>query len=241
MRRWSRGSRLFLALAVIAGGGAFVVVRGYAERVEALAPALGEPVPVVVAGEELVRGTVLEPGMLRVVAIPSRFAPPGAFGSSDEVAGRTLLTDVAAGEAVTGTRVGPAGGGPIASLVPEGLRAVVMDAGLPAGTVRPGDRVDVLATFGGGRPYTTTVARGVEVLLVLGGAGSGAGGSAQGAASGGGPAVGSGSPGHLVLLVSADQAERLAHAMAFARLVVSVVGTPASTEPGDPSEPAGAA
>lgn len=214
VRRWSPTSRLFVVLAVVFGGAAFMVVRSSVARVEALAPGLGEPVPVVVSAEDLTRGTQLSEDMLRLRTYPSAFAPPGAFRAPGHAVGRTLLTDVAAGEPVTETRVGPPGSGPVASLVPPGLRAFAVATALPAGTVRPGDRVDVLATFAGDRPYTETVVSGVEVLLVL--AGGGSPGEPVGIEGVLGPT--------LVLLVGPDQAERLAYARAFADLAVSVVG-----------------
>ena len=106
----------------------------------------------------------------------------------------------------------------MAALVPSGLRAFVVPAGVPAGVVRAGDRVDVLATFGGPHPYTDTVGTGLEVLSVVedGGGAVEAGGSA-------GPS--------LVLLVSPETAERLAHASAFAQLSITVAPAEASAEP----------
>jgi hypothetical protein len=69
--------------------------------------------------------------------------------------------------------------------------------------------VDVLATFGGPRPYTDTVASGLEVLSVLD------------ADEGTFAAGGSGGP-SLVLLVGPEVAEELAYAAAFADLAVAV-------------------
>ncbi len=206
-RRWSGRSKLFAALAVVAGASAFWLTSAYAERLEALRPAVGAPIPVVVATRPLARGTVLETEVLRVREVPSNYAPPGAIASVDEVAGRTLVTDLAVGEVVTRTRV-EVSGGAVAALVPPGLRAFPIRAGVPPGAVRAGDRVDVLATFGGPRPYTETVASGLEVLAILE--------EESGAviADGGGPA--------LLLLVSPDAAERLAHAVAFGRLSITV-------------------
>jgi Flp pilus assembly protein CpaB len=195
-------------LAVVCGAGAYGLVQGYASRLEALRPVADAPVPVVVATRALTRGAALADGDLRVELVPSAFAPPGRISSPDSLTGRTLVSDVAAGEAITSTRIGTAGG-PVASLVPSGLRAFPVRVGSAAGTVRPGDRVDVLATFGGPRPYTDTVASGLEVLRVLqpeGGAFSASGDA--------GPS--------LVLLVSPQVAEELAYASAFADLAVSV-------------------
>jgi len=210
-RRWSPRSKLLLVLAVVCGLGAFAIVRGYAARLEALRPAVGRPVAVVVAAETLARGTVLAEEALSLASVPSAFAPPGALRSVQDAVGRTLVADLAEGEAVTRTRIGTSGG-PVAAQVPSGLRAFVVPSGMPAGSVRPGDRVDVLATFGGQRPYTETVATGLEVLSVL--ATDDAAFAASGAAEG--PT--------LVLLVTPDAAERLAYAKAFADLAITIAG-----------------
>ena len=200
-------------LSVIAGVTAFLVVRGYAARLEALRPVAGEPVSVVVAARGLTRGTVLTSDLLLVRDLPSTYAPPGAIASVELAEGRTLVSDLAAGEVVTRTRVDVAGGA-VASLVPAGLRAFPIRAGVPPGALGPGDRVDVLATFGGPRPYTDTVAAGLEVLAILDE-------EQDSFATGGeGPS--------LVLLVSPETAERLAYAVAFGRLSISV-GSPEET------------
>ncbi len=209
-RRWSTPSKLFALLAIASGAGAFVLVRGYELRLAALRPAVGQLRPVVVAASALRRGTVLEPPALRIREIPAAFAPPGALAGIDQASGRTLGSDLAEGEPVTRTRLASAGAGPVASLVPSGLRALPVRAEVPAGSVRPGDRVDVLATFGGQRPHTETVAQGLEVLLVLDGAGD----VALRPSGTGGPA--------LVLLVSSDEAERLAYAQTFAQLTIAI-------------------
>ncbi|MGZ8604553.1 MAG: Flp pilus assembly protein CpaB [Actinomycetota bacterium] len=211
LRRWSPRSKVFLVLAVACGLGAFALVRGYEARLAVLRPAVGAPIPVVVAAKPLVRGSVLGEDVLRVAQVPSAFAPPGSLRSIADAVGRTLVSDLATGEAVTRTRVGTAGG-PVAAQVPSGLRAFVVPSGMPAGTVRAGDRVDVLATFGGPRPYSDTVASGLEVLSVLE------------VAQDGFAASGSGAGPSLVLLVAPDAAERLAYAKAFADLTVTIAG-----------------
>jgi Flp pilus assembly protein CpaB len=216
-RRWSPSSKLFAVLAVVAGVAAYVVVDGYARRVAALAPGLGEPVEVAVAVRDLPRGTTLDPTMLRTETYPGPFAPPGAIASGDEASGRVLLTALVEGEALTQTRLGPARAGPVAALVPEGIRAVVVATALPTGTVRAGDRVDVLATYAQGRPYTETVATDVEILAVVG-----VGTLATPGADP--PALELEDAVTLVLAVTPDLAERLAYARAFADLSVAIVG-----------------
>jgi hypothetical protein len=50
IRRWSLRSKALALLAVAAGTGTFTLVRGYAAELEALRPAPGEAVSVVIAG-----------------------------------------------------------------------------------------------------------------------------------------------------------------------------------------------
>jgi Flp pilus assembly protein CpaB len=207
-RKWSRRSKAFAVLAVACGASAYLLVDGYAARLEALTPVAGEPVPVVVAARALERGSVLSEGDLRVALVPEAFAPPGRSAATADLAGRTLVTDLAEGEAVTRTRV-DAGGGPVASLVPQGLRAFPIQVGPSAASVRAGDRVDVIATFGGPHPYADTVASGLEVLALVE--------PPSGAFQAGGAAGPS-----LVLLVGPEVAEELAYASAFADLAIAV-------------------
>jgi Flp pilus assembly protein CpaB len=208
LRRWSFRSKVLAILAVAAAGGSFTLVRGYAAELEALRPATRDLVRVVVADRPLERGLVLSQDVLRVERMPSAYAPPGAFGAPADATGRTLTTDLAEGEAVTTTRVGGEGG-PVASLVESGLRAFVVASGLPSGVVEPGDRVDVIGTFGGPRPYTDTVGSDLEVLAIVEQeAGTFDAGGSSGAS--------------LVLLVSSVTAEELAHATAFGTITVTI-------------------
>ena len=211
-RRWPRAARISAALALLSGLAAFAMMQGYVERIEASRPALGPPVPVVVAAGDLSRGATLAADAVQVRQVPSEFAPPGAIADPADVQGRVLVSALAAGEPVTFTRLAAPRTGPVAALVPPGLRAFVVATDVPPQAVRAGDRVDVLATFGGGRPHTETVATALEVLSVLG---SGQTDALSGASSE--------SP-RLVLLVSPDVAERLAYAGAFGELSVTIEG-----------------
>jgi Flp pilus assembly protein CpaB len=213
-RRWSPTSKVFALLAVVAAVAAYGLVRGYAARLEALRPAVGPLEPVVVAADSIDRGAVLTESVLEIEEIPSSFAPPGTLHSVSLAVGETLASDVAEGEPVTRTRLGATEAGPVASLIPPGLRAFPVSVAVPVGAVRSGDRVDVYATFGGPRPYTEAVATELEVLVLL--QDDGATGITSSASSG--PS--------LVLLVSPEQAERLAYATAFADLAVAIAGPP---------------
>lgn len=195
-----------MLLAVACGVVASTLVARQERELSLLRAATGEPVSVVAAARPLVRGTVLAASDLTLASVPTAFAPPGAAHATDEVVGRTLLTDLAVGEAVTETRVGTEAG-PIASQVPAGFRAFAISVAVADGSLRPGDRVDVLGAFGGPRPWSDVVASGLEVLAILEPA----------------PGEPSGRP-SLVLLVSGTAAERLAYASAFADLSVAIVG-----------------
>jgi Flp pilus assembly protein CpaB len=135
---------------------------------------------------------------------------------------------VAEGEVVTELRLAGGTSGPTASVVPDGLRAVSIPVPASVG-VRPGDLVDVLATFGGGGAHTEVTGEALEVLRVDRGAGASFGGAGAPTSSGVG----------LVLLVSPDQAERLAFAATFATLSIAVIGPdellPDATAPTGPT------
>ena len=209
-----------MSFAVVLGALAFVVVRGYQDRVEALHPAVGPPVNIVTAATDLARGTALSDEMLLTSTVPEEFVPPGAVRDIATVVGRVLTADIQAGEILTRSRLAATTVGPVAALVPEGLRALVVPSGAPAGTIRAGDRIEVYATYGGGRPHTELVATDLEVVRVL--AGGTSSGSGVGGASTGDPGVA------LVLVVDADTASRLAYARAFGQLQVAILG-PAPT------------
>ena len=173
---------------------------------------------VVVAGEPIHRGATLVDAQLRLVRLPQAFAPPGSLEDIASAAGRVVLADLAAGEVVTQTRLARVRAGPVASLVPRGLRAFAVPTSLPPGAVAPGDRVDVVATYASGQPHSEVVVEAVEVLFVLGPSQSAHEGS-LGLDAG---AAGAEAATTLVLLVSPDQEERLAFARAFASLEVGI-------------------
>jgi Flp pilus assembly protein CpaB len=164
----------------------------------------------------IARGDAIRSNQLRLAQVPSAFAEPGSFTKVSQVAGRVALVGLSAGEVVTESRLARVRAGPVASLIPEGLRAFAVPTSLPPGVVAAGDHVDVLATFASGQAHTETVATGLEVLLVLGPSGAGTG------LSGAQADAGVTQEATLVLLVSPEQEEQLAFARAFADLAVAV-------------------
>jgi Flp pilus assembly protein CpaB len=211
-RRLPQSSILFFGLALACGLAAATAIRAYAHRLEITRPDGGHPASVLVATRDLPRGTVLASTDVRTAEFPSAFAPPGALEASDQVAGRVLEADLLAGEVVTRARLAGSSTGPIATLVPPGLRAVVIPSGLPPGSVRAGDAVDVFGSFGGAQPHVETVAEGAEIGQVLAAAPA-----TVSDAAAPGPSI--------VLWVDPSTAGRLAFAAAFATLTVAVTGT----------------
>jgi Flp pilus assembly protein CpaB len=204
-RRWSRASRVYAAASLVCAALAGASANAYLHRAAAASGLDGPAVPVVVARSAIARGATVRTDLLDLSRVPRAFAPPGALARLSQAAGRVALAALAPGEVVTETRLGRVREGPVASLTPEGLRAFAVPTSLPRGAVVAGDHVDVLA------------ASDVEVVTVLGPPSATSGGPA-GLSAGAGEARSL-----LVVLVSADQEERLASAAAFAVLSIAVV------------------
>jgi Flp pilus assembly protein CpaB len=233
-RKLPLGSKIYVAAALVCGALAFLVFRSEQARVQALVPKLGAPSPVVEAARSIARGSELSADELRVVNVPANFAPPGSISEVGSIVGRVAQSDIAEGELITATRLAPVRAGPVAALVPSDLRAFVINVSLPAEAVRAGDRVDVLATYAGGRPHSETVLSDVQILRVLTRP-SPAGGGLP-AASGGvavtEPSVGST---QLVLLIDPGDSESLAYATTFGAISIAIEPAAPRTDPATPS------
>jgi Flp pilus assembly protein CpaB len=140
---------------------------------QVVAPPPPATTEVLAAAHDLPAGTALADVDLTSVALPVGVVPSGALEPGADVVGRSVAGPIRAGEVITDLRlVGPAlVAGLGAGLVATPVR--VADAGT-AGLVRPGDRVDVLATPASqdlaGQP-SRTVAADVVVVAVPGGDG----------------------------------------------------------------------
>lgn len=135
---------------------------------EAARAAWSSTTGVIVATRDLRPGTVLGTTDLRVVALPDAVVPPGAVsGEPAGLVGTTVTRPILAGEPVASARLGSAGLGPTAALLPPGWRAVA----LPLGTASPplvvGDRVELVAVAGGpgSAAPARVVSREAEVLV----------------------------------------------------------------------------
>ena len=120
--------------------------------------------PVLVAAHDLQAGAVLRPSDLRTAELAGDAGTMAAVVPEAElrtVLGRELATAVPQGAPLVRASVAAGGSGPAAfTLVVPALRAL-------GGSLRPGDRVTVLATFDSGAgAQARAIARGLRVLAV---------------------------------------------------------------------------
>lgn len=166
--RWMIQLGAACALALLAGVAAFHLSRA------AQAPARPAPESrVVAAARDLPRGHTLADRDLTVVSLRAEGLPDTYFSNSTSLAGRVLLTPAAAREPLSEGRLAPedAQAGGVAALVAAGKRAIAVKGnkvlGL-SGFIRPGNRVDVVATIEDdqlpGKVMTRTVLANVLVL-----------------------------------------------------------------------------
>lgn len=167
---------------------------------------------VLVAQVPLTAGTDLagEIGRLLVLApVPEGLTLTGLVRDPAEIADRPLVVPLAPGEPLTQAALGGApGSGPVPLAVGERAISVPLAlAGVAAGAIRPGMRVDVVASSGEGLTgRSRIVVSNIEVL------------QAGGVVSDGGPAEAG-----ALLRVTARQALRVTEALDFAQEVRLVI------------------
>jgi Flp pilus assembly protein CpaB len=148
--RFSRAAvPYWIGVALVAAITAAVVAALLGRAVEAEAR-YGRTQPVAVARRTLAPGDPVG-GSVAVEEWPKALVPDGAM-TAVPPGDRVVVADVAEGEPLVAGRVSGGGGRGAAALVPPGHRAIAVPllvAGLP---LRLGDRVDLIATSGGGDP-----------------------------------------------------------------------------------------
>lgn len=165
-RRASAWSLLAITAAALTG----LAVLSYLRSVKAQIPVAGKLVPMVVAARDLLPGTRLDADDLALQNHPEKYLPDGALRSLDLAVGKVISAPVFTGEPITARRLGRTGG--LSSVIPAGMRAYSLgvDSGASLDFLpRPGDRVDVIATFPKevlGESYAVTILRSKEVAAV---------------------------------------------------------------------------
>ncbi len=123
-----------------------------------------------IASRNLEVGTILKEADVRLEDWAGS-APDGAFTHVQDVIGRGVTTNMMAKEPILETRLAPKGaGGGLASMIPEGMRAVavrVNDVAGVAGFVTPGMRVDVLISGTPGNTSAQVSALGMQAKTML--------------------------------------------------------------------------
>jgi Flp pilus assembly protein CpaB len=140
-----------------------LVLESGLSRAQADARRFGAPTEVAVARVDLAAGATAGPATVELRPWPEGLVPDGALNRVPE--GLVVSQAILAGEPVVETRLGAE------HLVPPGRRALALPTGPGGLGVRPGDRVDLLATFDplvapAGEDPTVTVAQAATVVSV---------------------------------------------------------------------------
>lgn len=108
---------------------------------------------VLVAKQDIPKGSVIESEMVSTEIVPNQFVQPQAATSLDRISGMITVAPIAKGEQINLSRLvneRQSGGGNLAGVTPSGKRAisiVVDNIASLSGMIKPGDYVDVLATI----------------------------------------------------------------------------------------------
>jgi Flp pilus assembly protein CpaB len=200
-RRLHRRPLLWWAAVVGLSLTAGLTLTGAVGRARAEAERFGPLTPVLVARRDLAVGARLTAEQVVVRERPAGLVPEGALSAPPQ--GLVVAEPVLAGEPVVAARLSP-------FVLPPGARALAVPTGPGRLDLRPGDRVDVLATFDPliappGHEPTEVVARAAVVVDVRG----------QG------------------VTVAVTEAETPGVALALAQATITLALTPGGTVPAD--------
>lgn len=168
-----RGVLMLLVSLVLAGFAAVSANKWMTNRLAA-AGADGELSGVVAAAAEIPFGTKIDATLIKMIELPPKSIPQGAFQDPEAVIGRVAAVTLFPGEVLMeGRVVEHIGGSALAAVVAEGKRAITVrvdDVVGVAGFLLPGNRVDVIATrrrSGGERgTESRTLLENLKVLAV---------------------------------------------------------------------------
>jgi len=145
---------IFIGMAVVLGAlalvGLYQLITQYQEKIdEAKRPE--DTVMVIVAARDLYQGVTITEEDLYAIQIPPRFLPEGIFISPEHVVGRIPRERILANEFVRADRLAdPESGVGLNAVIPRGMRAIsvnIKDGAALSGFLNPGNYVDVLVTI----------------------------------------------------------------------------------------------
>jgi pilus assembly protein CpaB len=172
-----------LGVALAAGGGAALMMRGDGPKPAQVAAPLPTPpkIEVLVAASDLPLGQGLKPEHLRWQAWPEESAAPLIKRSEspaavEELAGWIARNPIFAGEPIRREKLVQGSGGYMSAILPSGMRAVAISidnrgATSAGGFILPNDRVDVINTTqatdsGSGSITSEIILTNVRVLAI---------------------------------------------------------------------------
>jgi len=216
---------MFLTVAVVTGCvalvGLYQLIHSYQVKIdEARKPE--DTVMVIVAARDLYQGVTITEDDLFMIDIPPRHLPDGVFLAPEHVVGRIPRERILANEFIRADRLAdPESGIGLNAVIPRGMRAIsvdIADGQALSGFLNPTNYVDVLVTVtpeGGSRePETSTLEQAVFVLGVNSRMNEEKAEEATQRRGKHRPSV--------TLLVTAEQAEKLAQAEAVGRLQLTL-------------------
>jgi len=162
MKQLSRNKIISIALCM----GFFAAVLAYAYL--SRQPGASRMVAAVVADRSIPNGTILESGMFQMRLMPSRELPTGAAATPDAVIGKVAAHDIKPGEAISLSSVSEKS--KLSQIVKPFMRAVTVALDPIVGVggfLKPGDHVDVLATFNVNEgTVTKTVLQDIQLIAI---------------------------------------------------------------------------
>lgn len=136
--------------------GVFIIL-GYITKVEEEASLEANLVPVIVAKKYIPKYSIISPDMVRIEMIPSKYIQPGSLSSIKELVDNkgtprfVTTVPILEDEIILTTKLSiPGRATGLSVVVPKGKRAIVIpvgEASLSSGLIKPGDRIDLIATF----------------------------------------------------------------------------------------------
>lgn len=221
MLKHLRSSASLLAAAVVLAALGCLMLYGYLSGLEARVARDGRIITLPVARVPIAAGSIIREEMLQAVDFPDVYLLPTMLADPAEACGAVALTDIRPGDPLLAGSVSSGAQGGRASLMLEaGRRAYplgVADNRVPLEELCAGDRVDLVFIPPEGR--ASVILHSVTVLcLPPGGSEQRQGWDASGAL----PSFESGSPGHVLLSLTPDEAETLAEAEERGRVLLAV-------------------